>query len=109
MDIHRLATAFAIAILLAVASAIAFGVIANFWQPPTSASRFLGASVYLLFMWPFTLLNKTLPNPECEEAADYDLCGANEWAYIISIPILITVHTFFIYWLLSLAAKRRHP
>jgi len=109
MDIHRLAKAFAIAMLLAVASAIAFGAIVNFWQPPASAPRLLSTIVYLLFMWPFTLFKKILPNPECEEAADYDICGANDWVYIISIPILITVHTIFIYWLLSLAAKRRHP
>lgn len=109
MNMRRLAMASVVAMLLAAASVIAFAVMTNLWKYPEPAPHFLKTAVYFSFMWPFTLLNYLLPKPECEGATDYDLCGANEWAYILSIPALITTHSLFIYWLLSQAAKRRRP
>lgn len=85
-----------------------FGSVANFWKYPNNPPEWLALTTYLSFMWPFVILMKALPRSECNGSADYDSCGANDWAYILFLPILFISHSTIFYWVLSIVDKRKN-
>jgi hypothetical protein len=106
---NLLAIAFALTLSFLAAGVVAFGIVVSIWHYPASPPQWLALGSYFSFMWPFVLLMKLLPRPECNGNYDYDSCGANGWAYILFIPILFISHTAFFYGLLSYIKNRRRP
>lgn len=103
----RLYASFFLTLLFLAGGVIAFGIVVSIWDYPKSPPYWLELSTYLSFMWSFVLLMKLLPHPECDGSYDYDLCGANDWAYILFIPVVLIVHTTFFYWLLTYIDNHR--
>jgi hypothetical protein len=98
---------FKLSLFLFVLSIFAFGVFVNIWHYPNDPPKWLVLPTYLSFMWPFVTLMKFLPKSECNGSSDYDSCGANDWAYILFLPILLISHSALFYWILSIANKRQ--